>query len=114
HQPYQKTFGLIPQPRAKFLCGELKLSLQPEAVVVKPKAQCFADQKQEEQIQEDGQRVVLQSPAQGQIAQPAAPARDQQNHQKSGTNDKIGNPQPAVDPVVTTRLRRVGSRGCAS
>jgi hypothetical protein len=111
HQPYQKALDFIPEPRAKFLRGELELSLQPETVVVKPKPQRFADQEQEEQIHKDGERVVLESPAQGKIAQPTSPARHQQNHHKSRADDKIRNPQPAVDPVVTARLRRIGSRG---
>src|SRR5258706_4748517 len=67
------------------------------------------------QIENDDERVILEPPAQGGIAQPSRPTCDQQNNQKSGADDKIGDSQPAVDPVVAARLGRVvWSRGWIS
>src|SRR6202050_5246698 len=115
HQSHQKALGLIPEPRRQLLRGELKLALQPKPVIVKAQAQQFADEEQEEQINKNGQSVAAKSLTQGKIAQPFRPTCDQQKNQESGADGKIGDTQPAVDPVITARLRRVvWSRSWAS
>src|SRR5579863_10158734 len=82
HQPDQKSFGFIPQPGAKLLRGQLETSLQPECVIVKAEAERLADKEQQEQINKNGERVVLECPAQGEVAQPVRPTGDQQKNQE--------------------------------
>ena len=48
HQADKETFRFIPEPGTHSLCGQLKLSLQLESVVVQAEAQRLADQEQED------------------------------------------------------------------
>ena len=107
-QADQKALAFVPEPGAKLLVGEVIAVLQAETVVLERSPQHFADQHQHQNIEEDGEGVVLRSAALGQIAQRSGPSGGQEHNQQSEAEREIGDAQPPLDAVVAARFWGIG------
>src|SRR5208337_1641578 len=65
HQTHEKSFRFVPEPGARLLRGKLESPFEAKSVVIKAQAQHFADQEQKEQVDINGERIVLESAAIG-------------------------------------------------
>jgi len=80
---HEKTLDLVPDPGARLLVREAVTVFQPEAVVVESQAEHFADQGQYEDIEDDRQHITLKGAPVGEIANRAAPARNDENEEET-------------------------------
>ena len=111
-QADKKTLAFIPEPGGESLVGEVVAVLEPETIVLERRSQDFTDQHQHQDVEENGEGVILRSASLGQITERSRPTGGQQNDEQAEADHEIRQAQPPLDAVIAARLRRIGEKRC--
>ncbi len=87
------------------------LALQPEAVRIDAQAERLAQQRQENQVDEEREHVVLAAcDAERQVAKDLTPSAQQQHQHQAEPEAGISHAQAAVDAVIAPCVGRIDRR----
>src|SRR3981081_3514867 len=86
--------------------------LQPETVVLERKSKHFADQHEHQDVEENGEGIILRSATLRQIMQGPAQAGGQEHDEQPEADRETGGAEPPLDAVVAARFRRIGENRC--
>src|SRR4029077_3987727 len=107
NQADQESLDVVPQPRAEPLGGKFIGPLHAKSVVVKADAEYLADAEQKHDVNEQGQRIVLESHAVAQSAKEIGPAHGEQHNQEHDSHGEVGDAEPSPDAVIAACFWRI-------